>query len=823
MYGLGEEKVLMRLNVEQRKIIELEPAGHLLVKGVAGSGKTTVAIRRLSFLKEHYCPEDNDNVLLVTFNKTLLRYIKYQYENQKNTDEGQMTNLFAGSNSEVFIINIDKIMFSYFARYCQRHKINYKIADNGRRLKTIQKAIFLLMEKYPNVKILSPKNSLFLLDEISWIKACDIPDLDTYQNIDRIGRASESDSAPQKLTKNSKTRAAIYKLLEVYDKLLLKDNLVDFMTMNQLALQEAAEYPHKKYTHIIIDESQDLSKVQLKFLNLLYQEKSYSSIMFIADNTQSIYSQSWLGKGRPYTTIGYDMSGRSRTLSKNYRTTTEISKAAYGLIENDEAILGNVDFVQPSLIDRHGHAPVYRYFVNEMKQAEFLKDEIASLQNDYQLRDICIVARERRLIESVATTLERFNIPCEILTEDTSQFESNSVKLVTMHSIKGLEFKVIFLIHLDEDVIPNVAHGLEDDAILTEERKLMYVGMTRANELLYMTSVRKPSRFMKEVKNDYLRVMRDSKMRPFQSIPIQEYILTDQLIDLNKKEEVIRQWLLRELTQTFGYPPELITLEYPVQQFSRRGYVDVAVSIEVKGNSIPYIFAEVKAFGSGVDSAMDQLISYMKVDEHVRYGIVTDGVEIKIIDRNWEEVSDVPPCQPQFLPNTKQTSTYKDLRHNRTYHYIQDKEDESSIEIVDPFTNITLDVDIDVQVPLIGDVAAGVPITAFENYEDTILLPDYWIINDQLTYALRVTGDSMIDAGIDKGDIVIVHRQETVVNGDIVVALIGEEATLKKFMSMGSTILLISENTNYEPIQMNPSDVVINGKVIGVLKQSNGR
>ena len=56
----------MRLNVEQRKIIELEPAGHLLVKGVAGSGKTTVAIRRLSFLKEHYCPEDNDNVLLVT-------------------------------------------------------------------------------------------------------------------------------------------------------------------------------------------------------------------------------------------------------------------------------------------------------------------------------------------------------------------------------------------------------------------------------------------------------------------------------------------------------------------------------------------------------------------------------------------------------------------------------------------------------------------------------------------------------------------------------------------------------------------------------------
>ena len=59
----------MKLNVEQRKIIELEPSGHSLIKGVAGSGKTTVAIRRVTFLKNHYCPEDDDNVLLVTFNK----------------------------------------------------------------------------------------------------------------------------------------------------------------------------------------------------------------------------------------------------------------------------------------------------------------------------------------------------------------------------------------------------------------------------------------------------------------------------------------------------------------------------------------------------------------------------------------------------------------------------------------------------------------------------------------------------------------------------------------------------------------------------------
>ena len=77
----------MKLNMEQRRIVELEPNGHMMVKGVAGSGKTTVAIRRISFLQNHYSPEEDDTILLVTYNKTLLQYIKYQYH--KLADEEQ--------------------------------------------------------------------------------------------------------------------------------------------------------------------------------------------------------------------------------------------------------------------------------------------------------------------------------------------------------------------------------------------------------------------------------------------------------------------------------------------------------------------------------------------------------------------------------------------------------------------------------------------------------------------------------------------------------------------------------------------------------------
>lgn len=108
---------------------------------------------------------------------------------------------------------------------------------------------------------------------------------------------------------------------------------------------------------------------------------------------------------------------------------------------------------------------------------------------------------------------------------------------------------------------------------------------------------------------------------------------------------------------------------------------------------------------------------------------------------------------------------------------------------------------------------------AIEHFEDTILLPKEWLVQGNETFALRVTGDSMIDAGIEKDDIVIVHRQATADNNDIIIALIGEDATMKKYMPMGNSILLISENPAYEPIQMEAEDVQINGKVIGILKE----
>jgi repressor LexA len=118
--------------------------------------------------------------------------------------------------------------------------------------------------------------------------------------------------------------------------------------------------------------------------------------------------------------------------------------------------------------------------------------------------------------------------------------------------------------------------------------------------------------------------------------------------------------------------------------------------------------------------------------------------------------------------------------------------------------------------PVVGRVAAGAPILAEENIEDYVEVPPI-AGGDDGEYVLRVAGDSMIDAGILDGDYVIVHRQETADNGEIVVALVGEEATVKRYFRESDHIRLQPENASMEPIRTR--DAAVLGKVVGVCRR----
>ena len=263
---------------------------------------------------------------------------------------------------------------------------------------------------------------------------------------------------------------------------------IDFKDMALMALEEASLGVDQKYTHILIDESQDLTRSQLQFLQLLYGGKDYSSLMFIADTAQSIYSHSWLTKGRSFTSIGFDMKGKSNILAKNYRTTTQIAQASYSLLENDLEIVGDENYVTPSLIDKQGAYPVCKCFPNMQEEARYIVAEIKdNLLAHYKLQEIAIISKNKNQQQAMKDLIEQAGVPCVTVDRDNGNFMDESIKLLTMHSVKGLEFKVVIIIGLNDGIIPYISfNGIENESMqeLTD-RKLLYVGMTRANDLLY--------------------------------------------------------------------------------------------------------------------------------------------------------------------------------------------------------------------------------------------------------------------------------------------------------------------------------------------------
>jgi repressor LexA len=118
--------------------------------------------------------------------------------------------------------------------------------------------------------------------------------------------------------------------------------------------------------------------------------------------------------------------------------------------------------------------------------------------------------------------------------------------------------------------------------------------------------------------------------------------------------------------------------------------------------------------------------------------------------------------------------------------------------------------------PLVGNVAAGQPILADENVEDTVQV-DSRVGGDEGEYVLTVRGDSMVNAGILAGDLVVVQPQETATDGEIVVALLGEDATVKRYFKEADHVRLQPENDTMEPIRSR--EVQILGRVVGVLRK----
>ena len=192
----------------------------------------------------------------------------------------------------------------------------------------------------------------------------------------------------------------------------------------------------KRYSYIIVDECQDLTRVQLEIIRHLYKEKEESCILFLTDVAQSIYMHSWLSK-HSFKSIGFNMAGKSNILSKNYRTTKQIAMAAYSLLGKDTDLNKSDDFVEPVLVERNGAKPQYHAFEELETELEFLVNEIKKLlmNEKYDLCDIAIVAKSWNYLEDVSAHLLNHGLDAHLLKDEESEayYEEGKIQLITLH------------------------------------------------------------------------------------------------------------------------------------------------------------------------------------------------------------------------------------------------------------------------------------------------------------------------------------------------------------------------------------------------------
>ncbi len=797
----------MELNIDQLRIVNQKPNGHCLVKGVAGSGKTTVAVNRIPTLLNHYV-QTGEKVLIITYTKTLINYTKYLMDFVELQE-----NLFFEMDLSklIHICTIDSLI----KKYCCEIAPDFQLADNHSLKEVMKQAIHTVHKCHKDSTLLSAKNLQFLTEEIDWIKSCRYLERETYQNVDRQGRMSVGENR-FRLPKNSQIRNEIFDLYLAYEAILQQKKLVDFKT-NALRLLEAFKQNKsqpEKYAHIIVDESQDLTRVQLELLHYFYDDsRPTNSIMFITDAAQSIYPHSWLSN-QSFKSVGFDMSGKSSILSKNYRTTFEIAKAAYSLIQHDDDLSTNDNFVQPTAIERHGNKPILKGFSGQEEEAEYIASQIKHLSPDYALKDMVILSASTTYLTHLQDSFIRHGIDAEVFSKNTIDFSADKLKLITLHSIKGLEFPVVFIAGINKGQLP------VSQEQIPLGRKLLYVGMTRAKELLYLTHTAEPSLYIEE----FDAALLDTDHTPFSclyKVPLGKYQYRKKIQNENSREEMVRQWLLHELHHRLAYPYEFMDIEYPVQDRSSSGFADIVV---FDRNKNPFILVEVKSPGENMDRAAQQLQSYISCEPTVTYGIVSDGNHTKVLKRRgnsniFAETKNLPefskPSGSLYF-----TYTYQNLKNNTIYCCKTNTEDQEEVLLENITAKKTVTNFSYEKVIRCGTVAAGTLHYVSNDGYKKIRLPDVFEVNGDQHFLLKVSGDSMIDFGIEDSDMIAVRRQPYANVGDIVVAgdKTTNEATLKRYYPSSSLVTLVPGNCHYEPILIKPEDLFINGVVVGIMK-----
>ena len=775
----------INLSNKQKRLININPDGLMILKGITGSGKTTVAVRRLeTILKDTM--ESNGKISVGIFTNSLIEYLNQSFTNK---DFFEM--------SEVDIKSVHQLYIDFL----QFHN-NYIVPEDNNFRENIFQPIYHKYEQVEPNSIIFSRDISFLLDEFTFIQnnICHYnpnkakerkEEYHTYQNIVRSGQEIRNFQ--------SHARQLTWQMYQEYYQKQCQLGRYDYPTFYYQALkfQEKLKLDNKlesPFKHLIIDKAQDLSRTQMRFLVNLWKSVENSNLLIISDMNLRTKQNDYTWKS-----VGLNAIGKSYILRQNHRNTIEIARAAAEIIKQSRELTVSDTFTDSEYISKHGPKPVLNHFKNNTEQddnsgreRDYILKKINNLieSGQYEMGQMAIISPDYTYLEELGQYLEDYGHSIQFINSDKSLIETNSLSLLTMESMQGLEYPIIFLVGINQD---------------WSNSKLLYNSMVRASQRLYISSSgESPSPLLSRNMIDYSLFAVDDgvKCRPYYDL---SYARND--------SDKLREWLISELTTTYGYDLKDIAIEKEV--FLDKGHYGVAniiIEQSINGHKKPYIVAQIES--NDLKSGKEELKDYLRTLDSVEYGILTDGHSLKVFEKYIDLEGKLYLTQLEDLP---------------TYNQIIK---EGLIDLPDENNRVIPLVDVDREddsqshypVPVLGTSAAGEHFDTQENFFGQIYLPEK-LAKDERIKAIKIQGDSMIDIGIEDNSIVLIKTGVNFRSGTIGVVTLSHDydwGTLcKKIIKEKDQYRMKSLNSyqKYEDIVIKEDKFRYHGEVIAIYNQ----
>lgn len=460
------EKWTIYLHPSQRAIVERRFNGPARVAGSAGTGKTVVALHRAVHLAKQY---PGSRILLTTFSDQLAHLLETKLHLLVMSQPSLAEQIEVASMKQV-------ALRLYRAQFDE-----IKLADDEALSRILRDSL----ANHPDLKF--PYR--FVATE--WrdvVDAWQLKGWEDFRDIRRLGRRS-------RLTEPH--RATLWPVFAETLERLEADGLTTTAQMFQLLAEGLPARSNPPYDFAIIDEAQDVSITQLRFLAALGSGRP-DALFFAGDLGQRIFQQpfSWLGQG-------VDVRGRSSTLRVNYRTSHQIRSRADqllgaeivdldGVVEERKGTVSIFNGPVPEVISCNGES--------EERQivGQWIKDRVSS---GVASKEIAVIVRSGAQVDHAKQAIGAAGLTYRPLTGPGG----GEVSVGTMHDAKGLEFRAVVVMACDDEVIPlqerieTAADPSELEEAYNTERHLLYVACTRAREHLLLTSGGPPSEFLNDI------------------------------------------------------------------------------------------------------------------------------------------------------------------------------------------------------------------------------------------------------------------------------------------------------------------------------------